>query len=509
MANEVDVKSDGNITARVSGTPEKGGNLNNFIEAGITPAKQRVNFGAGLGITGTHDLGDVKIIGTTGIEAKIAGNVGISAERAAKQHDHRNDAPLRPHGMGIFEARDVLNEIASTAGGEVRNLTVTQVKGLLDEHPNLVKPKTLKNFNQTVTRLQATNYNPPPELAETQHAITKLHDISVKAGSPDINFTKVDEALAKFAPDVHLSDSAKKLAQTMLDQSGGSIDKLYTASQNIPPQLLKHQNAAEIIMPMTLAEINTAAAKTQATIALQGGPDAAADHIGAKANEFLLSTGQPPLPDSALATLTKGITRVNAEAIHEQSAYNSLPSKDTILHQRKMANTLVQIDPEAQASAFIGAGVLSKKANAALIAQESVRAGIDNIDYVAGGGTQVHPAISKSLRAELGTGSDPSVSFSPDVAQKLNLALSKQGTQTGAYVFAEEKKTHWHGIEGAARSETSLGVGATISKALEEQRTAFANAELQATDVHQISGPATTPAKSHDVKLNVKAGVKF
>jgi hypothetical protein len=424
-------------------------NRNNYVEATINPAKQRVSVGAGLGITGEQSLdNNVKIIGTAGVTGKFSSNVGVSVEKAQRQHDNSFDTPLRPRAMGVVEMRDVLNDIIAQTGGsgDLGKLTVQQVWDTLHKHPNTIEPKSLKRFEAVVSKLEAVAYTPP-------------------------------------------------------------TDQPQDVLQKLPAFLLKPHTATELIMPLTLSEINEAAERIQTAITSKGGAEGIANSVTSRANEFLTSMGKPALPSAVADHIQRGVSSISDEAEDVTNKYSDLRTAKEIKDMRDKMTALIQLDPEVQTTAFVGVAVLTPQANAALIAQKSAVCGIGNIDRIAGKGIHSHSAITQTIRGEVGIGSD-NLSFSSDTAQKLNLSIANPVTSVGGYAFVEKNNTYWMGIDGTSRKTIGIGLGASVSTPLEGGHTGILSVEGQKYQIEN-TGPGNLPAKSSGSGFNIKAGRTF
>lgn len=476
MGKEVDV-NDGTIALTVGGSGGQGGvNRNDFVEVDGDPAKRRLGLGGGLGLTGELPFGGgVRLIGGVAATVRASANIGVSVDQAQRQHDGRNDAPLGPRTMGPFEMRQILDQIVAQTGGDLGKYTGTMAQEMLLAHPKMVTPGVFSQIEKNVTTLEKPYSIPPADIAQAQQAISTLYKDWQAKGAPQINFTKIDDALAQLSPGLALSPQAESLAQSMLNQSGGDISKLYNFSQNIPPALLKSYSAAQFLMPMTLSQIDGDAAHVQNIIAKNGGPQGIGNNVTSDVNQLLTTIGQPTLPTSTAADITQDVARLNKNAATITSAYDNLPSAQDVRHYQQLGDKVVSIDPEVAAQLSAVGGVLTPYANGAAVVSQGARFNVGDVNYVAGQGVRLHPEITRVVREELGVGRD-GVSFSPDTARKLNLSLPHEGGQAGAYVFAEQDSSRWSGLSGVRRTQ-EVGVGASIGKAFGEGRAGILSIE--------------------------------
>lgn len=501
MGKDVSIDKDGTVTLRANGTPETGGNINNFIQGSLTPENLRLGVEGGVGLTGTHDFGPgLKLIGSTGVSASLSGN--LHGSKHAQWQPQKTDMPVRNNAMGIGEVQQAMHEIMNMTGGDLRKATVADVQKFMAEHPNGFKPEVRENFNRAITKLNGANYNPTHDVQEAQAAIAKLHDRWQQNGGTQGAYDNLQDALAKNHVDVALSPGAQAIAQGMLNKAGGQIDKLYAESQNPPAALLKNYSAADIVMPMTLEQVDAAAARVQGVIA-HTDTQATLNQV----NGYLALAGKPMLDPSTLGKAQNVLNDVSSTTAHAVEDYSRIPSIGEVRHMNDMVDKLVQIRPEAALKEWAALGALTPNGNAAVVAERTQSFNAGDFDYVAGTGAKLHMGNERTLRGELGWG-DPAASFSRPTADKLNLDLSTTEPQSGSHVFISQGSEHWNGLEGVSRHTTSIGMGGTASTPMGNDKVRYVSFEVAQSHIDD-SGPGISPGRKKDKSAVINVGIKF
>lgn len=446
MSNDISVTSDGTITASVRGAPEQGGNANNHLAFSVAPGKQRVGLSTGLGASLDGTVGNgVRLIGAAGAKLRMSANVGVSADRAERQHDSTYDSPLRPDAIGIREARQIGNKLMSIKNGDIRQYSVGEVEGVIAQHPNLLKPSSRQRFESAMDRLDGVNTG----------------------------------GLAS-------SDTLQRLERIaeQLRSRGIEID---------PIPAVPIISAGDVLRTQTLTQINNAASQTQQAITRAGGVEGIATTISDTIGR-LPPAVRDRLPADLVDDVRSVVSDISQHAGRITSQYESIPSPERVREIKKLIDTHVKYDPEVQVSAFAAGGVMMPSASAAVVVQKAAQASVGNVDWVAGDGIKVHPAKVTTMRAEIGTAG--TTGLSDDTAQKLNLALNRSSTSVGAYAFLEREQVRWKGLD-ASRTTTAAGVGANMSKPLGGGKVGSIGIEAYSAHVEQVT-PGDLPAKSHD-----------
>lgn len=458
MSKDISVTSDGTIAARASGSPEEGGNLNNHIAFSVRPSGKRLSLSTGMGATISGDIANgIKLIGSTGIAVKAAGNVGVSAEESDRRHDSKYDSPLRPQAIGVREARQITNEILALKGGDIRKYTVEEVSGVITKHPNLLTQDALARFRQGMDNLDAMN---------TGRA---------------------------FTPEV--TGRIQEISDQLRDRYGISI----------PPEAVTSAGrsaSGEVLRGQTLAGINDVATDIQRAIVAAGGVQSINNAI-AEASASL-----PPgiATQRAVETLQRTVADTSATLDNITEQYGKIPSSDSIRAAQRKIDMLVKHDPTLDISAFVAGGVKTADAGAALVVQRAAHASYGNVDWKAGEGVKFHRTDISTQRIEVGTG-EGALSFSPDTARKLNLTFSGGQTAVGGYAYVEREQVRWAGIDGQ-RKTTTAGLGASISKGLGGGNTGIVSVEAFDSRIHSV-GPVSTPSKDRDTGIAVKGQITF
>lgn len=458
MSKDISLTSDGTITARGSGTPEEGGNLNNHIAFSVQPGKKRLGLSTGMGATFSGDIGGgMKLIGSTGFAVKASGNMGVSADQAERQHDSRYDAPLRPRAIGMKEGRQIVNELMSIKGGDIRQYTVGEVEGVISQHPNLLKKDALTRFQSGMAKLD------------------------------DINTGRV------LTPEV--TGRIQEIAGELRDRHGITIptDALTSA---------RSVSAGDLLRQQTLTGINNAAASVQGAIASAGGVEGINNAIAEAAGR--VPAGIPT--ERAVESLQRTVTLTGATVDKVTEQYEKIPSPERLRDAQRKIDMMVRHDPTLNISAFVAGGVKTPDTGAAVVVQRAIHASYGNIDWKAGEGAKFHKADISTQRVEAGVG-EGALSFSPDTARKLNLTVSSAQTSVGAYAFVEREQVRWSGIDGG-RKTTTAGLGASISKGLGGGNTGIISVEAFDSRIHQVA-PGSTPGKDRDKGIAVKGQITF
>lgn len=486
------------ITGRISGNPENEGNRNNYAEGTLrsTGKTLRVEARAGLGVTPSADLGNgIKIVGTAGVEGKAGVNLVATPDSGAAAHNRRYDVPIRERAMGFYELRDMLNEIVAV-NPDLRQHTVADIHRILNAHPNASSPESLARFNHAVESIQNTHYTPPAELLEAKATLDAVRTRWEQEGRPALAAQNAQSLLERYAPNARVSEQGKAVIDNMLQRANGNISNALDHAANIPPALLTAHSAAEYIMPRTLEQVDSGAREWNKFVEQNGGAQGISGRVTSPVNDALARAGQGQLSPAVGENIGRAVERGNDYAYDITRQYGRLLSPETVLDHQRHANKLAQLDPTAEASAYVGAGVLTPYANAAVIAEKGAHVSAGNIDRIPSEGLKIHPAISERIRLEVGKGPE-GLSFSPDTAAKLNLSTRTPGV--GGYAFVEQAQLSWHGT-GLSQDQTSAGAGLNWQQPISPDISGFTNVEASCVK---------TPKTPKDCKASVKAGIKF
>jgi hypothetical protein len=453
--------SDFTITGRIAGDPENGGNRNNHAAISFSPAKQRAGISVGMGAALQHATeSGTSIIVSTGIKAKASANLGVSADRAERQHDTRYDTPLRPNALGVVEARSIFDEAIRKSGGDLRKYTVGDIEDLLKKHPNVTRPEVTDRFSRDMQILDGMNTS-------------------------------------------HLS---QVVSGNLQDINGQLRDRTGITLGNIPT--IPNYSLGDALRPIQLSTLNDVATRAQQAIANAGG----AEQIGQRVASAIADA---PLPSSVARAIPQDIAGRVASAVTDASNiadvatrhYQHIPTAQKVRDVAEKINKMVKYDPETAASAFAAVGANSPALSAAAVAEKAVSMNVKNIDWIAGKGIGIHPASITTLRLEAGRG-DNNLGFSADTAEKLNLKI-KGGSSVaaGAYAFVEQERVHWHGMDGSRKTNT-LGLGGNVSKSMGAGSVGTLGVEAYTSQIHSVT-PGNIPGKTKDNGVAVKGGITF
>jgi hypothetical protein len=275
---EIEVSNNGAVTAEIAG-----GDANNRID--VSYKDPRVDVKTSLGKAFKWRVGGVTPIVSLGAMFDVSGNrPGTTLAEARRQHEQDSsvnfiDTPINPRTtLGFYPAMQAMQQIGvmTKSSFNLNDLPVGGAFQIVDNYP-VLSPSDQAQAQKIGKELQGITYTPPAQLP------TLLAD--VRQALPNVKI-------------------------------------------NLPPELLTSQNAAQVIMPMTLGKIDalakdvqTATGDAQAYITNNGGQKGIEQDIQqgidarltASANTLLALASRPAIAASDLEKAAGTISAATAQ----------------------------------------------------------------------------------------------------------------------------------------------------------------------------------------------------